>query len=154
MYQRCVTAPEARSGSGLQRRLRPRRHELRRSDATPENLRAHRGEMHGEEEDGIGGEHDQSGHSMPAYTVGEPMRRMLAGWCSVFHQSTENLMIGILTTPTRSAPPRRETPARIVEGAPKRDQPEIQEEQYQHDVQPRIPHPPGAPHRFAPEVGR
>ena len=24
----------------------------------------------------------------------------LAGWCSVFHQSTENLMIGMLTKPT------------------------------------------------------
>jgi hypothetical protein len=25
---------------------------------------------------------------------------MLAGWCSVFHQSTENLMMGILMAPT------------------------------------------------------
>src|SRR5690606_6350183 len=27
----------------------------------------------------------------------------VAGWCSVFHQSTEYLMIGILTTPTMAS---------------------------------------------------
>src|SRR5262245_27273566 len=32
--------------------------------------------------------------------VGPPMRKTEAGWCSVFHQSTENLMIGRLTAPT------------------------------------------------------
>src|SRR5690348_12666231 len=29
-----------------------------------------------------------------------PMRRIDAGWCKVFHQSTENLMIGRLSAPT------------------------------------------------------
>ena len=29
------------------------------------------------------------------------MRRIEAGWCSVDHQFTENLMIGRLTAPTR-----------------------------------------------------
>ena len=29
-----------------------------------------------------------------------PMRKIEDGWCSVFHQSTENLMIGRLTAPT------------------------------------------------------
>ena len=38
---------------------------------------------------------------MLAWMAGPPARRMLAGWCSVFHQSTENLMIGRLTEPTR-----------------------------------------------------
>ncbi len=32
--------------------------------------------------------------------VGPSMRNTEAGWCSVFHQSTENLMIGILMKPT------------------------------------------------------
>ena len=40
--------------------------------------------------------------------VGAPVRLIEAGWCSVFHQSTLNLMIGRLTTPTsaRIAPAR------------------------------------------------
>ena len=33
--------------------------------------------------------------------VGPPRRNTEAGWCSVFHQSTENLMIGMLMKPTR-----------------------------------------------------
>ena len=32
--------------------------------------------------------------------VGPPRRNTEAGWCSVFHQSTENLMIGRLIAPT------------------------------------------------------
>ena len=32
--------------------------------------------------------------------VGPPRRITDAGWCSVFHQSTENLMIGTLIAPT------------------------------------------------------
>ena len=41
---------------------------------------------------------------------------------------------------------------RIVEGAHQRDVAEIQEEQHQHRGQPRVPHPPGAPHRLAPDA--
>src|SRR6185503_18752340 len=33
--------------------------------------------------------------------LGPPIRITEAGWCSVFHQSTENLMIGRLMAPTR-----------------------------------------------------
>ena len=49
-----------------------------------------------------------SGSSIDSAIDGPPMRTTLAGWCNVFHQSTENLMIGRLTTPTsaRSAPAR------------------------------------------------
>ncbi len=32
--------------------------------------------------------------------VGPSMRKTEAGWCKVFHQSTENLMMGILMKPT------------------------------------------------------
>jgi len=32
--------------------------------------------------------------------VGPPMRNTLSPWCKVCHQSTENLMIGMLTKPT------------------------------------------------------
>ncbi len=41
-----------------------------------------------------------SGHSMDGSIVGPPRRNTEAGWCSVFHQSTENLTIGMLITPT------------------------------------------------------
>ena len=41
---------------------------------------------------------------------------------------------------------------RIVEGAHQGDVAEIQEEQHQHRGQPRVPHPPGAPHRLAPDA--
>src|SRR5690606_40621402 len=37
---------------------------------------------------------------MLASIVGPSIRNTEAGWCSVFHQSTENLMIGMLTKPT------------------------------------------------------
>src|SRR5687768_18541232 len=37
---------------------------------------------------------------MLASIVGPSSRNTEAGWCSVFHQSTENLMIGMLTNPT------------------------------------------------------
>ncbi len=43
-----------------------------------------------------------SGTSIEATIVGLPSRSTLAGWCNVFHQSTENLMIGKLTTPTKA----------------------------------------------------
>src|SRR5262249_44601938 len=43
----------------------------------------------------------RSGASNDGSIVGPPMRNTEAGWCSVFHQSTENLMIGRLTAPTR-----------------------------------------------------
>src|SRR5690606_36207928 len=50
-----------------------------------------------------------SGQSMLLWIVGVLIRLTLAGWCSVFHQSTQNLMIGRLMTPTsaRTAPARR-----------------------------------------------
>ena len=40
---------------------------------------------------------------------------------------------------------------RIVEGGVERDVAEIEEEQHQHRGEPRVPHPPGAPHRLPPE---
>ena len=43
-----------------------------------------------------------SGHSIEAWIEGPPIFITLAGWCSVFHHSTENLMIGTLTKPTRA----------------------------------------------------
>ena len=39
-------------------------------------------------------------HSIEAWIVGPPMRSTEAGWCSVFHQSTENLITGRLIRPT------------------------------------------------------
>jgi len=41
-----------------------------------------------------------SGVSNDGSMVDPPMRKTEAGWCSVFHQSTENLIIGRLTAPT------------------------------------------------------
>ena len=41
-----------------------------------------------------------SGHSRLGSMVGPSSRNTEAGWCSVFHQSTENLMIGMLMKPT------------------------------------------------------
>src|SRR3712207_6351703 len=38
----------------------------------------------------------RSGTSMEAWMVGPPRRNTEAGWCRVFHQSTENLTIGTL----------------------------------------------------------
>jgi len=40
------------------------------------------------------------GTSIEMSIRGPPTRMTLAGWCNVFHQSTENLMIGRLTAPT------------------------------------------------------
>ena len=41
-----------------------------------------------------------SGMRMEASIVGPPMRNTEAGWCSVLHHSTENLMIGKSIAPT------------------------------------------------------
>ena len=41
-----------------------------------------------------------SGTRMVGWIVDPPRRSTEAGWCSVFHQSTENLMMGILIAPT------------------------------------------------------
>ena len=41
-----------------------------------------------------------SGVRMAGWRLGPPMRNTLAGWCRVFHQSTENLTIGRLMAPT------------------------------------------------------
>ena len=41
-----------------------------------------------------------SGNSRLGSMVGPSSRNTEAGWCSVFHQSTENLMIGMLMKPT------------------------------------------------------
>src|SRR5665811_469778 len=38
----------------------------------------------------------KSGVSSAGSIVGPPARNTLAGWCKVFHQSTENLMMGML----------------------------------------------------------
>jgi hypothetical protein len=40
------------------------------------------------------------GVNMEAWIAGDSVNLMLAGWCKVFHHSTENLMIGILARPT------------------------------------------------------
>ena len=40
------------------------------------------------------------GHNILESIEGEDNLLILAGWCSVFHQSTENLMIGKLIDPT------------------------------------------------------
>ena len=94
-----------------------------------------------------------SGQSMPTYMVGAPVRVMLAGWCSVFHQSTLNLMIGRFDHADQRQDRAGAVAAlRVVEGAHQRDVAEIEEEQHQHRGQPRVPHPPGAPHRLAPQA--
>ena len=93
-----------------------------------------------------------SGHSRLGSMVGPPSRNTEAGWCSVFHQSTENLMIGMLMKPTSvmiGGGARRR--GRIVERAGQRDDAEIHQEQHEDRGQPRVPHPPGAPHRLAPD---
>ena len=38
---------------------------------------------------------------MEGWMAGPSSRKTEAGWCRVFHQSTENLMTGRLTTPIR-----------------------------------------------------
>ena len=38
---------------------------------------------------------------MEGWIVGPSTRNTEAGWCRVFHQSTENLTIGTFTAPTR-----------------------------------------------------
>src|SRR5690606_15373010 len=43
----------------------------------------------------------KSGMSREGGMVGPSARKTLAGWCRVDHQSTENLMMGTLTAPTR-----------------------------------------------------
>jgi hypothetical protein len=43
-----------------------------------------------------------NGTSIGKAIAGPPSRMTLAGWCRVFHQTTENLMIGRLTTPTNA----------------------------------------------------
>ncbi len=84
--------------------------------------------------------------------VGPPRRMMLAGWCSVFHQSTENLMIGMLIdADQREDGGGAAGAARLLDRLPQRDQAEIEQEQHQHRGEPRVPHPIGAPHRLAPE---
>ena len=61
-------------------------------------------------------------------------------------------MIGRLTTPTSaSTEPARAPRPRIVERVHQRDIAEIEKEQHQHRGQPRVPHPPRAPHRPAPQ---
>ena len=85
--------------------------------------------------------------------AGPPGRRIDAGWCRVFHQSTENLMIGRLTEPTRQRIAAARAPrVGIVERLVERDVAEVEEEQDQHRGQARVPDPEGAPHRLAPEA--
>ena len=83
---------------------------------------------------------------------GPPRRRMLAGWWSVFHQSTENLMMGTLTKPASARMAAARAP-RVGSSKARRQRhvAEIEEEQDQHRGEAGIPHPPGAPHRLAPQ---
>ena len=84
--------------------------------------------------------------------VGPSSRNTDAGWCSVFHQSTENLMIGMLMKPTSvMIAAARADLRRVVERPRQRDDAEIHQEQHEDRGQPRVPHPPGAPHRLAPD---
>ena len=41
-----------------------------------------------------------NGIRMEEWMAGPSTLNTLAGWCSEFHQSTENLMIGMFTKPT------------------------------------------------------
>ena len=85
--------------------------------------------------------------------MGAPVSVMVSGWCSVFHQSTLNLMIGRFDHADQRQDGAGAIAAlRVVERAHQRDVAEIQEEQHQHRGQPRVPHPPGAPHRLAPQA--
>ena len=94
----------------------------------------------------------RSGQSIDGSIVGPPGRNTEAGWCSVFHQSTENLMIGRLTdADQRQDRDGARGAARIVDRLPQRDDAEIHEEQHEHRGQPRVPDPVGAPHRLAPQ---
>ena len=52
-------------------------------------------EMQGEKQQREGQRHDEKRHKAKAGSIVDPLiRKTEAGWCSVFHQSTENLMIG------------------------------------------------------------
>ena len=127
--------------------------QLQLTAAAAQDLGAHRHQVQREEQQREGDRHDQQRRQDRASaSSGRRRGSTLAGWCSVFHQSTENLMIGRLMAPTSvRIAAARAAAARIVEGAPQRDEAEIDEEQDQHRGQPRVPHPVGAPHRPAPE---
>ena len=86
------------------------------------------------------------------YIEGAAVSVIDAGWWSVFHQSTLNLMIGRLTTPTRA----RMAPARYPAADHQKPGPrrcaQVQEEQHKDRCQPGVPHPPSAPHRLPPKA--
>src|SRR6202043_3366534 len=92
----------------------------------------------------------RSGNRIAGWMLGPPTRNRDSGWCSVFHQSTENLMIGKLMAPTRVSTAARRA-RRILDRAPERDQAEVHQKQHQDGSEPCVPHPIGAPHRPAPQ---
>ena len=63
-----------------------------------------------------------SGQSMVGWIVGPPRRNTEAGWCRVFHQSTENLTIGHVDGADEGQDRDRAGGAgRLVDGAPQRE---------------------------------
>ena len=58
--------------------------------------------MKGEEEKRVGEAHDKQRPQYAVSMLGPPALKTLAGWCSEFHQSTENLTMGMLMKPTRA----------------------------------------------------
>ena len=84
--------------------------------------------------------------------VEPPRRNTEAPWCSVFHQSTENLMIGKSIGADQRENGRRPCRARrIVHRAPQRNNAEIEQKQNELGSQPRVPHPVGAPFGPSPQ---
>ena len=95
----------------------------------------------------------KSGRSIPIYIEGAPVSVMDAGWCSVFHQSTLNLIIGRLTTPTKARmAPGAKSSLGIVESPNQGHVAEIQEEQHEDGSKTGVPYPPCAPHRLPPQA--
>ena len=130
-----------------------RLHHLQAAHAAAQDLVAHRREMQRDEQQREGDRHHQQrNQECVGSSVGPPMRITEAGWCSVFHQSTENLMIGRLIAPTSvstaAARAAREGSSTARHSAISA---EIHQEQDQHRGEPRVPFPIGAPHRPAPQ---
>ena len=71
-----------------------RLHQPHRAHAPAQDFVAHGGEMQRDESSVKASAMISSGCRIDGSMVGPPMRSTEAGWCSVFHQSTENLMIG------------------------------------------------------------
>ena len=94
-------------------------------------------------------------HSMlPAIARRTGQRDARRRWCKLFHHSTLYLMIGKSTAPisARIAAARDTRAPGLSNARTTMHMPNIQEEQHQYAGQPRIPNPPRAPHRLAPQA--